>query len=159
MAGGLFDKKPFTLNIKCIIFSLIIMTLFLYKPNIKNKYILSIVLFLIFALSYISMAWYDYFFDCQNLPFKRASFSITGLFKPPIHSDQQLEEKNGTNKDKNNSYKIIIYASHILFIVPFLLYLVYKKGNVTNYYYGILSALLIFTFGYHSIGLFNIINK
>ena len=34
MAGGIFGK-PFALNIKCIIFSLIIMALFLYKPDIR----------------------------------------------------------------------------------------------------------------------------
>ena len=32
MAGGLFGK-PFALNIKCIIFSLMIMAIFLYKPK------------------------------------------------------------------------------------------------------------------------------
>jgi len=48
MAGGLFGK-PFALNIKCIIFSLIIMVIFLYKPEIKNGYILYATLFGIFV--------------------------------------------------------------------------------------------------------------
>ena len=42
MAGGLFGR-PFELNVKCIIFSMIIMTLFLIenrnKDNIKRLYI------------------------------------------------------------------------------------------------------------------------
>ena len=36
MAGGLFGK-PLVLNEKCIFFSLIIIGLFFYKPEIKNK--------------------------------------------------------------------------------------------------------------------------
>ena len=36
MAGGLFGK-PFALNIKCIIFSLMIMVIFLYKTRNKER--------------------------------------------------------------------------------------------------------------------------
>ena len=47
MAGGLFGR-PFVLNIKCIVFSLLVMTLFLYKPNIKNNYVMAATLTTIF---------------------------------------------------------------------------------------------------------------
>ncbi len=81
MAGGLFGR-PFVLNIKCIVFSLLIMTIFLYKPNIQNNYIMAFTLFGIFVLAYVAMAWYDYFYDCRILPLKRGEKSVTG-FKPP----------------------------------------------------------------------------
>ena len=42
MAGGLFGR-PFTFNIKCIIFSLLIMAIFLY-----NLHLVAIILFMEF---------------------------------------------------------------------------------------------------------------
>lgn len=146
MAGGLFGK-PFVLNIKCIIFSLIIMSLFLYKPNIKTNTVLYSTLFIIFVISYVAMAWYDYFYDCRIIPLKRGKNSVTGLFKPPVYSNEQLT--SATNK-KNN---IIIYGSHILLIVPLLLYIVVYKNNVNQITYPIIGVLAIFTLLYHSIHL------
>jgi len=146
MAGGLFGK-PFVLNIKCIIFSLIIMSLFLYKPNIKTNTVLYSTLFIIFVISYVAMAWYDYFYDCRISPLKRGKHSVTGLFKPPVYSKEQLTPT--TNK-KNN---IIIYGSHILLIVPLLLYIVVYKNNVNKITYPIVGVLAIFTLLYHSVHL------
>ena len=51
MAGGLFGR-PFVLNIKCIVFSLLVMTIFLYKPNIQNKYVMATTLIAIFVIAY-----------------------------------------------------------------------------------------------------------
>lgn len=80
MAGGLFGK-PFALNIKCVIFSLMCMSLFLYSPRFKSRYALWMTLFIIFCVSYVAMAWYDFFFDCRILPFKRGTQSTLGGFK------------------------------------------------------------------------------
>ena len=57
-----------------IIFSMICMALFLYKPNIKNQYVLYGVLFLIFNVAYVAMAWYDYYFNCDLLPLKKGKY-------------------------------------------------------------------------------------
>ena len=84
MAGGLFGR-PFVLNIKCIVFSLICMMLFLYKPSLKNDFTLYTTLFIIFVISYVAMAWYDYYYDCRINPLKRGGKSFTGMFKPPAH--------------------------------------------------------------------------
>ena len=62
MAGGLF-KRPFTFNLKCIIFSIICMSLLLIKPTFKNNYYLYFTLFLVFVIAYVAMAWYDYYFN------------------------------------------------------------------------------------------------
>ena len=96
MAGGLFGK-PFALNIKCIIFSLMIMVIFLYKPEIKNGYILYATLFGIFVASYVAMAWYDYYFDCRILPLKRGERSVTGVLKPPVYMEEQKTGKRTSN--------------------------------------------------------------
>ena len=57
MAGGLFGQ-PFVLNVKCIIFALVIMGIFLVNPRdiIKNTGVLVAVLFGIFVVAYV--AWY-----------------------------------------------------------------------------------------------------
>jgi len=142
MSGGLFGR-PFVLNIKCIIFSLFIMILFLYKPNIKSKLILATVLFIIFVISYVALAWYDYYYDCQILPLQRGDRSLTGLFKPKVHSQKQIDK---SNTKKGN---LLIYLSHIIFIVPLLLYISYYKNKVNVFIYPILIALAVFTLIYH----------
>ena len=142
MAGGLFGR-PFVLNIKCIIFSIIIMALFLINPVIKNKLILGLTLFIIFVVAYVAMAWYDYYYDCRLLPLQRGQKSLTGLLKPDVHSQKQL---NSTNMKRGN---MMIYASHIAFIVPLLMYIAYYKGKVNNMIYPILIVLAIFTLIYH----------
>ena len=55
MAGGLFGQ-PFVLIVKCIIFSLIIIAVFLINPTavMKNKALLVAVLFGIFVIAYVS---------------------------------------------------------------------------------------------------------
>jgi len=151
MAGGLFNR-PFVLNEKCIFFALICMGLFLYKPNFKNQYVLYLVLFIIFLVAYVSMAWYDYFFDCDILPFKRGKISISGLFKPPAHNlDKQNNNKETSLDTKKRS--LLIYLSHILFIVPLLIYISIYKNKVNKIIYPLLLVLAIFTLSYHGIAL------
>jgi len=146
MAGGLFGK-PFALNIKCIIFSLMIMVIFLYKPEIKNGYILYATLFGIFVASYVAMAWYDYYFDCRILPLKRGERSVTGVLKPPVYMEEQ---KNGKRPRKAiNRQALMIYLSHILLIVPLLIYIAVYKKKVSKMTYPIIGALAVLTLGYH----------
>ena len=118
MAGGLFGR-PFTFNIKCIIFSIICIALFLYKAEFKNLYVLYGVLFIIATLSYVSMAWYDYYFNCNILPLKRGKYSWQQYLKPPPHeAKKQLDDTPISSDERPRLY--LIYASHILFIVPLL---------------------------------------
>ena len=141
MAGGLFGE-PFTFNMKCIIFSILCMSLFLYKPEFKNNYTLSFSLFMIFVVAYVMMAWYDYFYNCDIAPFKRGKYSLTGNLKPPNTKDCD------TNEDVS-ARKTMIYLSHLLFIVPLLVYIVVKKNKVNKNVYPILGVLAFFTAGYH----------
>ena len=146
MAGGLFGR-PFALNIKCIIFSLMIMVIFLYKPEIKNGYILYSTLFGIFVVAYVAMAWYDYYFDCRILPLKRGERSLTGKLKPPVYMEEQ---KTGKKPRKAiNRQALMIYLSHIIFIVPLLIYIAVYKKKISKMTYPIIGALAVFTLGYH----------
>ena len=131
MAGGLFPNYPFELNIKCIIFSLIIMGLFFYKPpNMNNYYKLLLSLFL-FIISYVSMAWYDYKFNCLTLPLKRGSKSLTGYLKPNIYNIKQITREKNDNNEKLFE-KQMIHLFHILILSPLLMYIVYNKINIDN---------------------------
>lgn len=146
MAGGLFGK-PFAFNIKCIIFSLIIMSLFLYSPNIQNNYILYGTLFIIFVISYVAMAWYDYFFDCRILPLRKGEKSWQKHVKPPSH-DAEKQEEWMCEKDVSRKHQLI-YLAHILFIVPLIAYVAYYQNKVNKNVYPILGVLAVFTLGYH----------
>jgi len=142
MAGGLFGN-PFVLNVKCIIFSFIVIGLFLINPSavLKNNYLLATVLIGLFVIAYVSMAWYDYFYDCRILPLKRGDYSLTGKLKPEKHVSKEIECKRDN---------LVIYASHILFIVPLLVYIVYYNKKSNKMVFVLLGVLALFTLLYHS---------
>ena len=81
MSGGIFPNYPFHFNIKCIIFTLFIAGGYWFLPR-KNYFVL---LFLLW-FPYVSLAWYDYSYRCQDkmqptiVPFGRYIFLP---FKPP----------------------------------------------------------------------------
>jgi len=147
MAGGLFGR-PFVLNEKCIVFSLICMALFLIKPAFKNQYLLYFSLFVIFVVAYVAMAWYDYYFNCDIVPLKRGTRSFTGLFKPPAHAPEKQEKDKDTKLD-NTRRHMLIYAMHILMIAPLLGYIAIYKNKINPITYPIIGVLALFTAGYH----------
>jgi len=150
MAGGLFGK-PFAFNIKCIIFSLIAMALFLYNPSFASNYTLYGTLFLIFVISYVAMAWYDYFFDCRILPLRKGEYSWQSLIKPPAHQSEKQEDW-ACEQDKSRK-SILIYLAHIIFIVPLIAYVAIYRKKVSPTVYPLLGALALFTLGYHGMSL------
>jgi hypothetical protein len=151
MAGGLFGK-PFAFNEKCIVFSLICMALFLYKPNITNNYVLAGVLFLIFTIAYVAMAWYDFFFNCDILPLRKGKYSLTGTFKPPAHEPEKQEDHKDTPLD-DKKRQILIYAMHLLFIAPLLGYVAFKQTKINPITYPLIGTLAVFTASYHGLAL------
>ena len=155
MAGGLFHR-PFVFNEKCIIFSLICMALFLTPPPMQKPYLLYASLFVIFVISYVAMAWYDYYFNCDLISLQRGQYSLTGLLKPSL-KDTELSQKSkqtfATTTEKTNieinRKKILIYLFHLIGIVPFLGYICYVQNRIHNNVYIILSVLTLFTLLYH----------
>lgn len=151
MAGGLFGQ-PFVLNEKCIFFALIIMCLFLYKPTFRNVYTQYATLFVIFVIAYVSMAYYDSYFDCTTLPLKKGSIGgITGLLKPQAHEFEKQVEHKETPEEVYKKH-MLIYAGHLIFIVPLLAYIAYQGKHVHPNVYPILGATAGFTFLYHGYG-------
>ncbi len=148
MAGGLFGR-PFVFNEKCIIFSLICMALFLYKPHFQNQYLLYLTLFIIFVVAYVAMAWYDYYFNCDIVPLKRGSgYGLTQLFKPDAHVPEKQEKDKDTPLDTKRRY-FLISIMHLALIAPLLGYIAIYRKQINPITYPILGVLALFTAGYH----------
>ena len=171
MAGGLFGR-PFTINMKCVVFSILCMALFLYKPNFTSDVFKYLTLFIIFVVAYVAMAWYDFYFDCSLVPLERGKYSFTGLFKPPedekpndeIEKDETpIDETRVKEKERKKTSGIrhayVIYFSHILFIVPLIAYVGIKKSKVNKMVYPILVVLAVFTLFYHAGHLMELVHK
>ena len=148
MSGGIFPGYPFTLNIKCIIFSIIIMVIYTIKPP-KLTLVPSLsVYFVIFVISYVALAWYDYYYVCSQLPLHKSTTGITDYLKPPAHEPEKQINHLFSQKemDKNNT---MIYILHLLIIVPLLLFIGIKRMHTPKEAFYILIVLAAFTSVYH----------
>ena len=150
MSCGLFGQH-LTFNIKCIIFSLLCMALFLYKPTFSNSYTLYGTLFIIFVIAYVAMAWYDYFYKCRILPLKQGEYSWMRKIKPPAHEPEK--QKEGKCNEDITARHMLIYLAHMIFIAPLIAYVAIYKTKVNPIVYPLLGVLAFFTLGYHGISL------
>jgi len=121
MAGGIFTGKPFELNIKCVIISIIGILLFLL-PGFQiyeegNIWSMIIIIMLLFIVLYVAIAYYDYIYDC-NPKLKRGYYSITGAFKPPNTEPTTCEQ---SLKDEHNTLRSI-HLMHLFIVAPMLTY-------------------------------------
>jgi hypothetical protein len=150
MSGGIFPGYAFTLNIKCIIFSIIIMIIYTFRPPILSLVPSLLVYFIIFVVSYVALAWYDYYYACSQLPLQRSSKGFTTYLKPPVHEPTKQNEHTFTQKelDKNNK---TIFALHLLLIVPILLFIGIKSNKTPKQAFYLLIVLAIFTAAYHGL--------
>ncbi len=152
MAGGLFPNYPFELNIKCVIFSVIVIGLFFYQPPDMNIYWKIFVSFVLFVIAYVGMAWYDYKFDCQKLALKKSTskFGITGLAKPPAYTESQLDRTKMSKEEKDLDWTLInLY--HLIILTPNLLYVGINRDNSNQM--SIILLIINFAFGiiYHGV--------
>lgn len=151
MAGGIFGRT-FALNEKCVVFSLIIIALVLSTPpTFSSDVVQYLFIFAVFVVSYVSMAWYDYYYDCKLMPFRRGNTGITAQLKPPA-------TKSAGNKIEKKRLLTVVYVSHLVIFVPLLLYLAYygKDANKTAF---ILAVVLgVFTIAYHCIRMLPLIH-
>ena len=129
MAGGLFKNYPFELNIKCVIFSTIIIALFFFHPPDMSIIWKCFVALLLFVIAYVAMAWYDYKFECSKLALKRGSKGgVTTLLKPETHTDSQTDRSKDT-PDEQKLMMALMNVYHLFIIAPLLIY-IGIKGNV-----------------------------
>lgn len=159
MSGGIFPGYPFTLNIKCIIFSLIIMALYTYcPPKVESKAKIFLIYFGLFVISYVALAWYDYFYACSQLPLHRAKGSLTVKLKPPSHEKEKQENQLMSIKEVDKNNKTIFWL-HFAMIVPFLTYIGIKREKANPRAFDLLLVLTVFTAIYHGVRILSTIHN
>jgi hypothetical protein len=89
MGGGLFPGQSFHLNPKCIIFSLVLAIGYWFSPHKSIPVLVALLYF-----PYLALAWYDYYYKCENkleptiFPFGRWLYLP---FKPPDYKKRYDE--------------------------------------------------------------------
>jgi hypothetical protein len=156
MSGGIFPDYPFTLNIKCIIFSILIMVIYTFRPPVLSFLPSLVIYFIIFVISYVALAWYDYY-ACSQLPLQKSSVGITNHFKPPAHEPEKQVGHMFTEKEINQNNKTI-YALHLFIIVPLLLYVGIKRNNTPKEAFYLIVVLAAFTTVYHGFRLLSVVH-
>lgn len=86
MGGGLFGT-PLYLNPKCLVFSAIILIIY-WLPHPKSTAHNLVMGFLLATSSYISLAWYDVIFDCNDRLRPTLFGWLSKPFKPPQYSNE-----------------------------------------------------------------------
>ena len=159
MAGGIFGDRPFTLNPKCVLFSIVCMGLFLMKPSFPGPFSAVVSLIVLFWVAYIAMAWYDYYFNCDIVPLRKGTMSLQGKLKPPTHVPEKQNVPVGLSQGKVDSHRdhIIIYLLHILVIVPLIAFIAFLGRKTPKAAFWLLGATAAMTVVYHSIALYTAI--
>ncbi len=148
MAGGIFPNYPFEINIKCVIFSILIIFLFFYTPPKWNLSTNLFISFILFVIAYIAMAWYDYKFQCESLALRKSTDGITDKLKPPQYSEAQTDRTKMTN-DEIALEQTLIHLFHILIVAPLLFYVALRKNTANDSALISLIATFVFAMVYH----------
>lgn len=99
MAGGLYPGRPFSFNLKCIVFTAAVAGGYWWLPR-RSWWVLLTLLW----LPYVAMAWYDYAYDCRDkmgptlVPLGRYLFLP---FKPPGYK-AEFDKMAQAQKDTMN---------------------------------------------------------
>jgi hypothetical protein len=130
MAGGIYVDKPFSPNIKCILFATMMIAI-CESCGVYgfNHYLIP----LIFISSYILMAVYDYNYNCDDYLKSGTVMSVDSIFKP--------QRRDGTdNKIQEAQYMKYVSMFHII-IMPLLIYIGYMGAMSNTKMFGVLAGL------------------
>lgn len=155
MAGGIFTNRPFEFNIKCIIFSTVLMVAYWFLPNDRNIFMLP----LIFVISYVSLAWYDWAYLCQTKMYSgNKGFSLSSPFKP-LRNDDPIK---GTRDkylvsitDQQRLYLKTVYLLHVFAIAPVMIYIGWYDSKSDKRVFDVIGGMGILAFIYHLFRFFN----
>lgn len=118
MGGGLFGT-PLYLNIKCLIFSAFVITVY-FLPKITSFAHNFVMAFLLGMASYISLAWYDVIYDCNDRLKPTLLGWLSKSFKPSGYSQEYDELPLKTKKVIRTVDVIVLSVVIFAFIYPFL---------------------------------------
>lgn len=143
MAGGIFTNRPFEPNTKCIIFSFIIMGICVGVNRYGfNNYLLP----LVFVISYVAMAWYDYMYECGSQMYT-GSVGLTG----PIDSLFKPQRRDDLAPNQEMIYRRNLYIFHIIALgfVTYIGAMTLKGTPVNNGLYGAMTGITGMGLLYH----------
>ena len=118
MGGGLFGT-PLYLNPKCLVFSAIILTIYwLPLPaTLPHNIVMG---FLLATSAYISLAWYDVIYDCND-KLKPTLFSwMSKSFKPKEYQDEYDNMPTKYKKVIQRFDIAVLIIVFITFLYPFM---------------------------------------
>ena len=162
MAGGIFVNKPFSLNISCVLFGFLMIIMYHFLPDRKDR--TKWMFPLIFIVSYVAMAWYDWFYDCDKvLPSGTSKLNplATAIFKPQ-RRDLTNETKPEViralteNPVKNQEQVFLskVYIFHVLLVAPLILWIGWKGTKTNPALFNVLLGLGGLALFYHGFRLF-----
>ena len=117
MGGGIFGT-PLYLNEKCIIFSSLIIIIY-YLPKPKSIYHNIVMIALLSTSAYISLAWYDYIYDCNDKLRPTLFGWLSKSFKPKKYREQYHELPIKYKKIVRNTDIFILIVLLLTFLYPF----------------------------------------
>lgn len=165
MAGGIFTDRPFEPNIKCIIFAAIM--ILLYWIAVPATHFNYYVIPLIFIVSYVAMAWYDYMYNCDvklysgksglaaalDAPFKPQRRNETGAMAAKLDPEREKHVLRGPGAQEE-TYLSKVYLFHSIAVVPLLLYVGFKGQETPPGMFGAVLGLGALAGMYHGFRLF-----
>jgi hypothetical protein len=86
MGGGLFGT-PLYLNPKCLVISAVVLIIY-WLPHPKNFSHKFVAAFLLATATYISLAWYDVLYDCNDHLKPTLLGWLSAPFKPPEYKEE-----------------------------------------------------------------------
>jgi len=154
MAGGIFVEQPFHFNIKCVVFSIVLILCYWLLPS-KQVVLVP----MIFITGYIAMAWYDFMYNCDIQLHSGTSILGIGTFdawgKPQRRNNSESKENKTKKvfvKDQEAAYVRNVNWFHILGVMPFFVWANYTGGSP-----GVTAALwvaMLWVVIYHGTRLF-----
>ena len=146
MAGGIFVDQPFHPNPKCLFFSFIIMALYWFSPAAKNTFLLPV----IFVISYVAMAWYDYMYNCDITMYSGTAIgpnTLDAIFKPQLRNKKH--DKKNLSKNQEQEYLHRVYLFHVIAIAPILLYVGFYGKKSNEKIFPVILSLGVISLIYH----------
>lgn len=117
MGLGLFNT-PLYLNLKCIVFSAVIISVYyLPKPSTIAHNI--VMVFLLGMSAYIAMAWYDVIYDCNDRLKPTFLGWISAPFKPKEYGQQYNALPLKYKKVIRNVDILVLSVILLTFLYPF----------------------------------------
>lgn len=147
MAGGIYVNRPFHFNPKCVFFGLgMIIFYVLITPTINY-----LMLPIIFVISYVLMAHYDYMYNCDPKLYSGVNFGVNtfdSIFKPQYRENELIDNQEA-------QFRKNVYLFHIFAISPILIYVGYYGASSNPKVINALLVIGIYALIYHTFRFFN----